>query len=132
MTNLLPTYTEAVEADALAFAREMIAGFSRGTNPWSEHPALSADASDALFRHMMQSALHFTGIRMQIIAAAKAGDLDCIEMLRALLIECKATRIDIPSDLIEYEMWRLRFGEPHRHRPGRKRRVTSCAISASP
>jgi hypothetical protein len=121
MTNL-PTYAKAIEAEALAFAREMIAGFARGSNPWSPDAPLSADASQAFFRHMVRTALQFTPTRMQIIAAAKAGDLDAIEMLRVLLLEYKAIRADMPSDLIEYEMWGLRFGEPHRHRPGRKKK----------
>jgi hypothetical protein len=72
MTNL-PTYTEAIEAEALAFAREMIAGFARGDNPWSADPAMSANASTALFHHIVQLALQFTQTRMDIIAAAKAG-----------------------------------------------------------
>jgi hypothetical protein len=75
MTNL-PTYAKAIKAEALAFAREMIAGFARGSNPWSPDPPLSADASQAFFRHMVRTALQFTPTRMQIIAAAKAGDLD--------------------------------------------------------
>ena len=118
----LPQYADAVQAEALAFARQKIAGYAHGTNPWSEHPAMSPDASHAVFRHILQLALQYTPTRMDIIARAKAGDSDATEMLRALLLECKANRTDMPSDLIEYEMWRLRFGDPYRHRPGRKKK----------
>ena len=59
---------------------------------------------------------------MHIIEAAKGGDADAIKILRALLLECKATRTDMPSDLIEYDMHVTAYGEPHRHRPGRKKR----------
>ena len=116
--------TTFVEADALAFARGWIAGFARG-NPWSGDFALSADASRALLRHMAQSALQFTPIRMHIIEAAKAaGDPDAIEVLRALLFECKAKRVDMPSDLIAYDMHVTAHGEPHHQRPGRKKKNT--------
>ena len=114
--------TTFVEADALMFARGWIAGFARG-NPWSGDSALSADASRALLRHMAQSALQFTPIRMHIIEAAKAtGDPDAIEVLRALLLECKAKRVDMPSDLIAYDMHVTAHGEPHHQRPGRKKK----------
>jgi hypothetical protein len=121
MTNL-PTYTEAIEAEALAFAREMIAGFARGDNPWSADPAMSANASTALFHHIVQLALQFTQTRMDIIAAAKAGDADAIEVLRALLLESKAIRADMPSDLIEYDMHITRHGERRSSRPGPKKK----------
>jgi|RhiMethySRZTD1v2_1073278.scaffolds.fasta_scaffold361195_2 hypothetical protein len=118
----LPTYADAVQAEALVFASEMIARYAHGTNPWSEHPAMSPDASHAVFRHILQLALQYTPTRMDIIARAKAGDLDAIEMLRALLLECKAKRLDMPSDLIEYDMHVTRQGQPHHSRPGRKKK----------
>jgi hypothetical protein len=120
MTNL-PTFSDAVQAEALALARQKIAGFAHGTNQWSDHPAMSPDASHAVFRHILQLALQYTPLRMHIIEAAKGGDADAIKVLRALLLECKATRTDMPTDLIEYDMHVTAYGEPHRQRRGRKK-----------
>jgi hypothetical protein len=118
----LPTYADAVQAEALAFARQKIAGFAQGTNPWSADPAMSAEGSEAMFRDIVQQALQFTPTRMHIIEAAKLGDADAIEMLRALLLECKATRTDMPSDLIAYDMHVTLHGERRHQRPGRKKK----------
>ena len=75
-----------------------------------------------MVRYMVQTGLQFTPVRMDIIEAAKAGDPDAIEALRALLLECKAQHTDMPSDLIEYEMWCLRYGERRHQRPGPKKK----------
>ena len=60
--------------------------------------------------------------RMHIIEAAKAGDPDAIEVLRALLLECKAKRVDMPSDLIGYDMHVTAHGERRHQRPGPKKK----------
>ena len=117
----LPTYADAVQVEALAFARKKIAGFAEGTNPWSAYPAMSAEGSEAMFRDIVQQALQFTPTRMHIIEAAKLGDADAIEMLRALLLECKATRTDMPSDLIAYDMHVTLLGERRHQRSGPKK-----------
>jgi hypothetical protein len=75
-----------------------------------------------MFRHAMQWALQFTPTRMYIIEAAKAGEPDAIEVLRSLLLECKATRAEMPSDLIAYDMHVTAHGERPQQRPGPKKK----------
>jgi len=120
----LPTYTDAVQAEALAFARQKIAGFARGTNPWSADPAMSADGSEAMFRHMVQQALQFTPTRMHIIEAAKAGDADAIEVLKAVLLDAKSKRCvdDLPTELIDYDMHVTAQSERRHQRSGPKKK----------
>lgn len=115
VANLPATYASAVEAEALMLAREMIAGFGRG-NPWSNDPALSAEAGQAVFGEIKQLAKQITvqlasqsvSARMRVIDAAKAGDPDAIAVLEALLLECKSKRLEMaewPTELIAYDMW---------------------------
>ena len=108
----------------------MIAGFAQGGNPWSADPALSAKASEALVGDLAQTASQMTVqlasqsalARMQIVAAAKAGDPDAIAVLRTLLLECKSKRIEMPTELLEFDMWLTAHGaHHHRHRPGPKK-----------
>jgi hypothetical protein len=131
-TTLPARYQDAVETEALTFAREQIARYAHGSNPWSDDPALSPKGSEALFDHMRQVAAQLTAqlasqsalARMQIIAAAKDGDPDAIEVLRTVLIECKSRRVEMhemPTELIEYDMWLTAHGERRqRQRPGPK------------
>lgn len=111
--------------------RDMIAGFAQGGNPWSADPALSAKASEALVGDLAQTASQMTVqlasqsalARMQIVAAAKAGDPDAIAVLRTLLLECKSKRIEMPTELLEFDMWLTAHGaHHHRHRPGPKKK----------
>jgi hypothetical protein len=107
MTKLPVASRALMEAEALAFAREWIARFSQGGNPWSSDPSMSAEASRAFTRHMMQLGLQSAVNRMMVIAWAKAGDADAVDVLRTLLLEYKSRRLvdEMPSELIEYDMW---------------------------
>jgi hypothetical protein len=109
------TYTEAVEGEALRFARDKIAEFKK-SNPFSEHSALSGDASRMFFRHMLQIGLGNAVNRMQIVAAAKAGDPDAVDLLRSVLIEAKSRRTELSTELQEYDMWLTTHGAHPRRR----------------
>jgi hypothetical protein len=108
MTTSLPA--THVEAAALEFARAELARFASGTNPWSQDPAMSVEASQAMMRHLMR-----------IIAMAKAGDEDAAEVLRNVLIECKSRRVELPTELAEYDLWQTHHGWPRRG-PARKKK----------
>jgi hypothetical protein len=104
----------------LAFAREELARFSSGSSPWSEASAMTAEGSQAMMRHLMQVAMRDTVNRMHVIAAAKAGDEGAIEVLASLLIELKSRRVEMPTELLEYDMWQT-LHRSHR-RPARKKK----------
>ncbi len=57
--------------------------------------------------------------RMQVIAAAKDGDQDADLVLRELIVECISRKVDLPTELAEYNQW-IVASFPVRHPPGRK------------
>ena len=107
MTKLPVASRTLMEAEARAMGREWIAGFLQGGNPWSNDPQMSVGASRAVTRHIMQLGLESAESRMMVIAWAKAGDPDAVDVLRTLLLEYKSRRLinEMPSELIEYDMW---------------------------
>ena len=113
--TLPATWQEAQEAEACRFAREKIAHFKEG-NPFSEHSALSDDASRAFFRNVLKIGLSTAINRMQIVAAAKAGDPDSVDILRHVLIEAKSRRTELPTEIAEYDIWLTVHGEQRRRR----------------
>jgi hypothetical protein len=123
------TATTMVEADALAFARDMIAPFHCGTNPWSDDSPLTAEAGRAFVRYMIrQAALMHPIHRRWIIAWAGAGDPDAADVLRTLIIEIQSRGDPMPTELTNYTMEVLAGGL--RQPPARKKRTTSCGTSA--
>jgi hypothetical protein len=115
------TATTAIEADARAFAREMISRFHSGTNPWSADSPMTAAAGRALLRHLTRQGvlLHPTN-RLQIIAMARAGDTDADDVLRTLMIEIQSRGEQMPVELANYNM-EILHGGLHQP-PGPKRK----------
>ena len=101
MANL-PAYQDAVEASALARARELVARFSKGT--LSPHSAFSPEASGALSSYLLTFLLDSVQGRMMLTAAAKAGDPDMADILRSVIIEAKSKQIDMPLEIKEYDV----------------------------
>lgn len=51
-----------------------------------------------------------------LIAAAKAGDPDMVDLLRSVIIEAKSKQIDMPLEIKEYDLWKDVFGEQRKRR----------------
>jgi hypothetical protein len=108
MTNLpvLATTRTIVQTEARTFAGSWIAKFNAGPNQWSAGSLLSPDASQGFVRDMLRriACLGDPRMRMQVIASARAGDPDAIEVLRAQLLEYKSQGIGLPTELAAYDM----------------------------
>jgi hypothetical protein len=57
--------------------------------------------------------------RMHVIAAAKAGDQDAESVLREFIVELNSRKLDMPTELAEYNMW-IMAGASVKYPPGRK------------
>ena len=134
MTNLpaLATTRVITQDEARAFASSWIAKFNAGPNLWSPGSLLSPDAGQGFVRDMLRRIVSFGDprMRMQVIAAAGAGDPDAVEVLRALLLEYKSRGIGLPTELAAYDMDITAGNVRPQLRPGGKKR-SWCATSAS-
>jgi hypothetical protein len=117
-TVQLPATLE--EAEAIQYARDMLAGFAKG-NPWSQDSALSPEGSRVFIREFGRTLLGNVVGRYAIIQAAKAGDPDCIKIMQAVLIEMKSRQIELPLEVKEYDLWCTVHGEPRPHRVSQQR-----------
>jgi hypothetical protein len=58
--------------------------------------------------------------RMMLIAAAKAGDPDAVDLLKSFLLDCDSQNIELTTELKEYRMWIIANGiKPHRRSEAR-------------
>lgn len=113
--------TTAVEAKALTFAREWVVRFQEVGNPWSEHSPFAAEGGRAVVRHLMRRAALLHPInRLQIIAMARAGDVDADDVLRTLMIEMQSRGEPLSAELAAYNV-DLLHGGLHQP-PGPKRK----------
>jgi hypothetical protein len=103
------------EAEALALARERKARFTEG-NPFSEHSALSPEASRAFCADLMKPMLQSAEGRMWLVAAAKAGEPYPVDLLQAVRLECKSRNLEMTTELKEYDLWVTLHGERRRRR----------------
>jgi hypothetical protein len=111
------------EAEALAFARGMIATLHRSGTPWSAASPLAADGSAAFVRSVLRQAVASgsADVRMGIIALARSGDADAAAVLREAIVELKSCRQELPTELENYNMEIVRGGMGHRPPGPRKK-----------
>lgn len=76
MKSLVPTTpASALEIEALAFARRLIASMAVGGTPWSPASPFSAEASAAFVRDFLRrGAMNFATTRLDLIAMARSGE----------------------------------------------------------
>jgi hypothetical protein len=115
----LPATT--IETEALDFARNWLGRHSG--NPWSEHPNLSADAGRAFWRHMLWQGVRHPVSRLQVIAMARAGDVDADAVLRTLMIEMQSRGETLPTELAAFNMEILHGGLHQPPGPKRKEKI---------
>jgi hypothetical protein len=120
-TNALVLST--AEAEALAFAREQIAGWSAGSIPWSPASPFTEEASPAFVRDFLRMGARSGSamMRMEVIKLARHGDPDAKAVLCETIIEMKTRREELPTDLENYNMELLHGGMGHQP-PGPKRK----------
>jgi hypothetical protein len=111
-----------IEAEALTFARQEIAHWHASGTRWSPASPLSEEASRAFVRSQMRHAAQLSAYtRMQVILLAREGDEDARAVLRDLILESRARRQELPTDLENYEMELVHGGMGHQP-PGPKRK----------
>ena len=120
MINLPTTYTEAVEAEALAFAREYVARSREGNFLDLGYPLLHPEVSKAFAQRMIRMALCDADIMLQIIDAAYLGWRDGRDALDNLILDLINAHQPLPSFLAEYNARRLKGTLPPRLRGGQK------------
>jgi hypothetical protein len=105
MTMQLPTtYVQAVEAEALAYAKNRIAWF-RERRWFSPDSLLSPEAARAFARqHLKQRALEHPNHMLQIIGKARAGYKDFREAMLELANEYHHRREHAPPPLAAFQM----------------------------
>jgi hypothetical protein len=115
----------SVESQALAFARKFVAGLRDSGGPWSGHSLFSEVESRAFVRQIFEGAARRAVGRLNVIALARAGDVDAIDVLHRLIIEAKSRGEVLPVEIQAYEMEVLeqtRHGGISQQSPGPKKK----------
>jgi hypothetical protein len=103
--SLVPTPASALEIEALAYARRLIASMAAGGSPWSLASPFSAEASGAFIRDWLRrGAMSFATTRLQIIALARSGEPESARVLREIILEAKSRGATLPVELEAYAM----------------------------
>jgi hypothetical protein len=120
----LPVATTPVEAEALAYARRLIARFHADGTPWGPMSPLEVPGNRAFIRHVIRPGLFVSAVtRMILVGAARAGDEDAILVLRDYILEAKSRRQELPAEIHAYDMeLTLHGGSSRRPPPGPKRK----------
>ena len=113
----------AVEIEALAFARRLIASMAVGGTPWSPASPFSKHASAAFVRDFLRrGAMNFATTRLDIIAMARSGEPESAHVLRELILETKSRRQELPVELEAYAMELIHGGTVGHQEAGPKRK----------
>jgi hypothetical protein len=93
------------EAEALQYARGIIAYWRDSGNPWSDDSPLTAEAGRAVTRHLLRNAaLDHPNHRLALIEMARDGDPDADDVLRTLIIEMQSRGEKLPTELAAHNM----------------------------
>ena len=110
----------AVEIEALAFARRLIASMAVGGTPWSPASPFSAEASAAFMRSWLRAGAMLSAVnRMHLVALARTGEPESARVLRELILEAKSRRQELPTEVEAYAM-ELVSGIAEQQAPGPK------------
>jgi hypothetical protein len=98
----------AVQADreAYAFACRVLGEFADSSSPWSRESALSPQAGRGFARDMLARVVRspYVNLRLQVIAAARAGDDDAIFVVNHFINDMKSLGVRLPTEFAAYTM----------------------------
>ena len=94
------------DREAYAFARRMLQGFRDTSSPWSSESALSPQAGRGFFRDILARSVRsaYVNLRLQVLAAARAGDDDAIFVVNHFINDMKSLGVQLPTEFAAYSM----------------------------
>ena len=103
VTRKLPAARK--DADAFVFAMDWLQRWWESDSPWSSESALTNAASIGFWRETLRRSVHFSLTnRLQVLAIARGGDVDAIEVVNELINELTSAREPLPTELAALSM----------------------------
>lgn len=104
--NIVKLPAVQADRDAYAFACRMLRGFADTSSPWSSELALSPQAGRGFFRDVLARSVRspYVNLRLQVLAAARAGDDDAIFVVNHFINDMKSLGVQLPTEFAAYSM----------------------------
>jgi hypothetical protein len=94
-----------IEAEAHDFACRLLRNLWSSVSSWSSESTLTPAAGVGQWRHTLRGSVWFSlANRLQVLAIARGGDGDAIEVVNEFINELESARVPLPTELVAFSM----------------------------